>query len=556
MSIDRIIFTRGESGELGVHLDLDGVAKALKKSRSYSGPIVVVGPHPVEEVESYFRTIRRYPQAAFVATGVRGYDLSDILYGSYRGRVKILRRIMAFLSSYVLMSDPQMARRIDSNSLKWPDEAIRQQIVSHYVSSRKRPEGAEQEIAEFFDRFESTVIEGPVVMRKYYGGWNAEQYLTAVRAVEAKLPLILVTEPGNKLSLVGEAVHSTSVTVGDTFSAIKSEFQIPVEVIARNFRLWRASRFFRGRQRSIDLNEVASMRSFGDFLNFLLEAVSDSEPESDQQLTIPNRIVAPIMFQEYAEIIGVDHTAVTGVTYQNSLGAVRALKNLTNDIYNSGVLTNAVLGIGSCLTRMTNILERIEQSSALEEADIVEFGVEFSYFESRVINASSKLSSETMEFLLAYTGEGQVFLERFEPWQTYKAESGGMSDGLGVVNRDIAAASIRLLRSAAAEGLLDPTASSRVAEMVANADIDAPVKRASLAATSNNFGAALGRSALKGVTQATVGAAKEVGVATKKKLSETAAGFIHNHSVDLAKLAASGSSKWLNAVLKLFMNEG
>ena len=169
-----------------------------------------------------------------------------------------------------------------------------------------------------------------------------------------------------------------------------------------------------------------------------------------------------------------------------------------------------------------------------------------------MLNAHSKISRETMEFVLSYTGQGQALLERFEPWQTYKAEGGGAPDSLAAVNREVAGAAVRLLQSAATEGLLDQGAVGRVHEMIDSADVDAPVKRASLAATSHNLGAAVGRSALARSRGLAGEIARGTEAEAKKKLSESAASFIHRHTVDLAKLATSESGRWLGALIRTF----
>lgn len=94
-----------------------------------------------------------------------------------------------------------------------------------------------------------------------------------------------------------------------------------------------------------------------------------------------------------------------------------------------------------------------------------------------------------------------------------------------------------------------------MADMIGSSDVDAPVKRASLAATSQNLGAAVGRSALARSQKFARDVASATEEEAKKKLSEAAAGFIYRHAVDLAKLAQTGSGKWLSALLKTFGSE-
>lgn len=555
MTADRIIFSRGRAGDLEAHLRLEGVEAALHVLRQRSGIVAVVGPHSAEEVQNYFRRIRNYPMFAYSAVGNHGHDLSDLLYHRYIGRMKILRRIMAFMTSHVTMSDADLSSHIIDSRMLWPNISLEDYLANSYINSRKKPDGSEQEISEFFAHVNELFIPDPVVLRRYYGGWNGEQCILVSKALSVGHPLVFVTDRDDLSAAADEILYTPPVTTRHVFEAINSEFHVPMDVVARNYKLWRASRFRRSRVKSIDLDEVASSHSLAEFTNFLLEAVAEGVEDSEGPPTIPNRIVAPLMFREQPDHIGLDHVAVNGITRNVAVGGIRALKNLTQDLKDSGVLANAVVAINPCLDRVVTILEKIESTDPIEEADIVEFGVEFSYLESRIINAQDKLSKDTMEFVLSYTGEGQNLLERFEPWQTYKAEGGGFSDGLGVVNRDIAAASIRLLRAAAADGLLDPSAMTRVNDAVETADIDAPLKRASLAATTQNLGAAVGRSALKGVARHTSAVAKEVGEETRKKFSEAAAEFIQKNSVDLAKLAAAGSGRWLGAFLKTFLGD-
>lgn len=552
MGRSRITFAKNRHGDLEARAQLTGVGEAIRRAEAGGGLAAVYGPHSIEEMQSYFRDVRHYAGSGFIAIGLRALDLSDLLYGQYYGRVRALRRVSAFLNSHVLYRDEHLASLLSNKELFWPDAGIIEYLVEQYVGSRKKPEGAGQEIGEFFSRLGSLELQDPVVLRKYHYGWTAEQCIIAAISMQQGVPLVFLTGDPDILHAVREVVSTQPVTLGEAFEAIEQEFHISHDTIARNYRLWRASKYRRNGQGKISLDEVVQVSPIGDFVTFLLEAVADDEQSPDQSSSIPARIVAPLMFREDGDAIGIDHTAVTGVSYQNAIGGVRALKNLTSDLRDSGVLLNAITGVTPCLNRMIRLLDRIEHSPTIEEASIVEFGVEFSYLESRVLNAQPKLSRETMEFVLSYTGQGQALLERFEPWQTYRAEGGGTSDSLGAVNRDIANASIRLLRSAADEGLLDQGAVGRVAEMLDSADVDAPVKRASLAATSQNLGAAVGRSALTKSQQFAVDVARGAEVEAKKKLSDSAASFIHRHAIDLAKLATTESGKWLSALLKTF----
>lgn len=551
MTYPRITFLKGRYGDLEARANLSGVRQAMRRSVSTGKPAVVIGPHSFEEMQSYLRDINSVFHHRFVAVGSRALDISDLLYPYYQGRIRILRRVAAFLGSHTMIPDSEISKRINQEKIIWPDDLLKSYLTDQYIASRKRPEGAEVEISEFLDIYDQLAITEPVVMVRYYDGWNAEQFLVALNAASNRQPIILIGNEGDLSESIDDKFVTEPITLREAFSTIGDEFNISDELISKNYRLWRASRF-RGsaRRHDIKLDSIAQISSLGDFTSFLLEAVEESR-DIDQQPIIPYRIVAPLMFREQVGSIGVDHTAVTGITYINALGGIRAFRNLTADLRSSAILSNVVVGINPCLDRIASILDRIITQAPIEESDVVEFGVEFSYLESRVLHAQDNISKESMEFVLSYTGEGHKLLERFEPWQTYQAEGNGGSDTLGAVSRDIAAASIRLLRSASAEGLLDPTAAGRVAETIESADIDAPLKRASLAASTKNLGAAVGRSALARVKTAAVDIAKNVENDAKAKLSEKASNFIQSHANDLAKLASVGSSKWLPALIKL-----
>lgn len=431
MGQSRISFSKNYYGDLEASVHLASVSEAIRRSKASGGPAVVCGPHPLEEIQSYLRSVNSPFRSAFVAIGPRGADLGGILQSRYKGRVRVLRRISSFLQSHVLFTDENLAATIGRGELKWPDMGLVSYLTDQYVSSRKNPDGAIQEIDDYFSNMKSLEFHGPIVLRKYHYGWTAEQSLVAAMAVQQNLPLVFITN-GDALAVsFANSIYTDPVSLGEVFSAINAEFKVPKDVIARNYRIWRSSKYRRNVQRRVALEEVAEIYPLGDFVTFLLEVVAEEEQYTDQSSSIPSRIVAPLMFRESGDAIGIDHTSVTGVSYQNAVGGVRALRSLTSDLRDSGVLLNAVAGITPCLNRIINLLDRIEQSPTIEESSIVEFGVEFSYLESRILNAQAKISRDTMEFVLAYTGEGQDLLERFEPWQTYRAEGGGSSENLG-----------------------------------------------------------------------------------------------------------------------------
>lgn len=552
MEQSRITFVRGRHGDLEARVHLTGVSEAVRRAKDTGGPAAVYGPHAIEEMHAYFRSIGQYPSHNFIAIGPKSLELVDIFYREYRGRVRQLRRILSFLSSFVLYRDEQFSHLIHDGTLLWPDAQLAEYLIGAYVNSRKNPTGASDEIGEFFIQLSSLSLPEPVILRKYHWGWNAEQCILAAMAIKQGVPLVVLTDETNIIHAVQEAVATRPVTIGEVFAEIERAFQINGDVVVRNYRLWHASRYSRKLGKAVTMDDVVHMGTIGDFVSFLIEAIDSDDQASDSALSIPTRIVAPLMFREGGDAIGLDHTSVTGLTYHNAIGGIRALKNLSEDVRDSGVLLNAISGISPCLNRIIKILERIQGEATIEESSVVEFGVEFSYLESRILNAQSKLSNETMEFMLSYTGQGQALLERFEPWQTYRAEGGGTYGGLGAVNREIADAAIRVLQSASKEGLLDRGAAGRVAEMIEAADVEAPLKRASLAATSHNLGAAVGRSALTRSRDFAKDVLKGAEADAKKKLSASAAAFIHRHAVDLAKLATTESGKWLAALLKTF----
>lgn len=535
------------------HVALTGVEGAIGLGEQQGYPVGLFGPNHYDEVRSYIIRSNRYPETNFVSIGNRKVNLSSLLEPAYKGRLKTLRRISSFLTSFVMADDERFGELLTSRTQTWPEQSISEVIVNAYVSSRKNPDGSLDQILDFLSLFNAVSLPAPLVLTRYYYGWTAEQVicLASVLAKDKDFPVVIVSSNAHLSDRVEAYLATDPVTIGEALDSISSQFSLTRDSVHKGFKIWTASRGPYRTER-LRLGDPASSSLISDLAGFIsATAIEDNEVGQ----FIPSRIVAPVMFEERDQFISIDHRPALGISHQNALGGVRAIRNLTQDVLSSGVLSNSVMGIDPCLERIISYLDDMSSVGPIEESSIVEFGVEFSYVESRILNAAGKLSDDTVEFMLAYTGEAAKFLDRFEAWQTYKNEQGISGNSLASVNREVAQAAVNVLRSARVNGILDQLASQKVSDLVSVSDLDDPTRRGSLAATTENLGAAVGRTALSGVKNISKQAAEDLGKDVSDGLRKKAASFIIENSANLLKIASHSSGRWVSQLVRTITDQ-
>lgn len=542
----RLRLIEDRSGDLAVIAHFDGVEQAISESLKSSQPVVLFGDNIHEEIVSYRRSNTTYEPLLF--TGSHVDSVSDLVSFYYVGRKALLRRIASFLSS---AADPSL---IDFSALQSGKvelighHFIYDFIAERYIRTRKRDaESAPQEIAEFLSILESQTIEEPIVISHYGYGWTYSHLLALdIRDRSANFVPLVIAVDTKFMGNASFAVERRPIQQEEAFRFLSDSLPMRHAEVVSRYSLFNATQSrsrSRSRERNSDSRTSISLFDVSSFANFLRNLGSEDVSLDSVAAVIPRRVVAPVMFEDSDTGIGLDHSGVYGTSASQINGSARALNNQIYELITLGSLDNSIPRITNVLRRMSNILVRVTSGRIAEEADVVEFGVEFSYFESRIYEADDRLGSLSRGEVLGFLGEGKKFLSRFEAWRTYSEETDTPQTAATLDN---ASAAIQILRLAVAEGVISLEASARV-EIALEADNDgnSNVWGEGYVKSGENLGAALGRGALKAAKEVGEGA---LGGATEAA-SEISRSFMRRHAEVFMRLAASRSERWLAMLL-------
>jgi hypothetical protein len=487
---------------------------------------------------------------------IQASEIFDYAKPYFKGRSSTLSKVAGFLTVTSLKGIVDVTALASGNPGLVDLEGLYPYIIEEFVSTRKKKDGAEREIKEVLDVLRDISVPGPFVISINGEGVRLEQYL-CLRAWEAaaeRPPLVFVIaddelELGN---IKSEIVRTSPLKKSELFDFLRQECGSKANDIERKFRTWIASRSpLYGRTSSqdpfIDLYEASS------FLQFL-ENLPDEDEHSLPNPVLP-RVPAPIMFQEEPLGIGLDHTLAVGVRPSHTAGAARALRNQAADLASLPTLENAIPRASVVLSRIAAVLERIAMSHGeAEEADLVEFGVEFSSLEGRVYEAGDRLGVLSRGEVLSFIGEATRFLNRFDIWKNYREQGGGEISK--VADPAVASTAISILRSAISEGILTDEAAGRVASALENiSESDGAVRREGLTRSTENLGAALGRGALKATKAGAVALGSELKERAVEVTADASERFVRKHAGQFLALAAARSGAWLTMMVSHLIDQ-
>lgn len=528
----------------------DAVERSIEESRLSGQPVFVTGPNIYEEFQSYAHGKSRYVEYSGLIINSKADHPFDALRDAYWGKTASLRKIVGFLNG----TQCGLTGTISIADLSEPDQDLIELIIekakAEFINSRKNPSGADAEFEIFLDKFDSVPIPGPIVMTVSRHGLTYLQWIVIGRLLLQENPtptVILVDRDAESVFEITKSYKRVPVTGNELFEFLSQEFGKSSSELKRLYDLWHASRG--ARKPKLALDEDMSLSEGSSFVSFVRNFDTDETPVELATRSIPQRIVAPLMFVAGAERIDVDHEAAKGISAASAKGAARALKNQANDVVSSGGISNSVPGLSQVLKRISQTAEKLELSSPPEEGDIVELGVDVSYLEHRVYEAKDRIGEVSLGEVLAFVGEANRYLSRFEAWRTYREETG---QTLGA-SAEVSALAHQLLVKAAEAGLLTDEARARVLTTLHSdvADEDAN-RREGIARSSENLTSVVSRGALKALEAGGKDLAKEARSQAAKGLVDKSQAFLIANAPALMRLAQLRAGKWLEMVANLF----
>ncbi len=254
-----------------------------------------------------------------------------------------------------------------------------------------------------------------------------------------------------------------------------------------------------------------------------------------------------MMFARSDNLIGIDHQPAKGLSPQTARGAARALRNQANEIILSGGLQNAAPGLNNVLTRIAAAAERIEKSELAEESDVIEFGVEVSYFERRLFDAKDRLGEMSKGEVLAFSSEASRFISRFDSWKNYIEET-----RFSAPSREAAEIASSLMKKAIDAGILNDEAAAKIEGTLRDGSDDNEGRQEGIARSSENLTSVVGRNALESIRSTASEVGKEAKSQIAKSTIEASKNFIVANSPALIRLAQLRGGRWLEMLTELF----
>lgn len=543
----RLRVLEDRTGDLVVRADFDSIQRALRVSQDRQLPAVLYGTNYSEEVSAYRSKYGRSSYSS-ILIGKRAKTLREVMYPFYVGRTALLDRILSYGDGYTMIHGPWVENFVKNGRPESDFDSFIDGVLVSYVKSRRRKEGAESDFREFIRNLEKADLSGPLLIMM--GARISVSQASVVHAMSkngSAYPSVVCYNDRPDFADDEFSVERKPVTKEELISLLAGHLGKDISDIEARFSIWQATSH-RVHNDSSDLT-IYEASAFASFVKRVDgEDLSISGPVN----YVPSRVVAPVMFEESCGRIGLDHSPVNDNNQSHAIGAARALKNQAIDLASIGSLDNALPNISRTILRISDTLDRISKSQKAEQADVVELGVDLSYFESRIYSARDKLGSMSANEALSFIGEANRFINRFDAWKTYLEETNLPEDVL--VSEETSDAAVKLLKLAVGEGILTPDARAKVESVLATNELDQPIRRDGVARSGESLGAALGHGAIK--------ASRAVG----KKLGEEAANqaaeavvdettnFLKRHAPLFLKLAASRSGKWLAMLVSEITN--
>lgn len=551
--LGRIKLTLGFHDEWVLNVRFTAIDDAVYLSQKSREIAYVVGPYIHEETQSYASRLPIYPEYVTLLVDNYGSTIFSLMRPFYKRRSKVSNRIQSYLFSNYTQDLVALGRPGSSRAVTMPLSQAREQLVAGYLKSRKIKTGADAEIEEFLTLWETVDLSGPVVIQMHGSRMTLAQYLILEKWANKDdfIPLVISSSThaswqNPKLTifrdplLVDEIIDLLCLVTGKNHQELK-----------RTWSFWSASQ---SRYRPAGPENTASLSDTEKFVNFVRTFEEPAPDLNEIEASIPNRIVAPIMFREAETFIEIDHSQISSTNVNHILGGARALRNQIHEVMASGSVDNSVPGATATFTRLSTVLDRIQREKRADEADIIELGVEFSFLEAKIYDASDRIGVLSKGPILGLLGEVSKYLSRFEAWRTYRDETA--DDPEGLANQTVAEAALQLLQNAMCDGLLSPEAVERVRAATEDEDaLASAAKREGATRSTESMGAALGRSALKIGRQGIEELGNEARKRTVDQLADTSEAFLRKNAQSFLQVATARGGQWLTMVLQHLLEQ-
>lgn len=511
---------------------------ALESARNKKLAIFVYGPQMHEELSGYKENNRIFSYTDLPIINKRGLTPSSFIRVNYYGNSQKFNKVHNFMGSYGMYFHTFGDVEIESIT-GMELEQLYIDIAEHYVQSRRIKNSAEQDISEYLSHLHKVEQSGPVIF--YHSQVVSFQNIIAIKKWDSDgrtYPLVIMSTRNSESR--SQQYERQYVDLDVVVDILSKKYRRSKKDIKRHLDYWKATQ----RQRNFNINKSTAQIAT-QFFSFT-SSVLESGEESPSALALEQR-PAPIMFSSSATEIVLDHVAAQGAPASHVRGAARALTHQANDLLAIPSLENAVPRISVKITRLISVLERIFTSNAADEADIIEFGVEFSSIESQLYQSQDRISDITAGDVISFLGEGKKFLARFESWNEYESDAKSLSE-----TKESAAIALEILRSNSAILSLDSEAKQRLEEIIDNKSIDTSgeLSREGASRSAENLTAAAGKALVdfsKSTGNKTIDTTRE---AVSEKLSDSASKFILENSSRLIQFAQSRGAKWIEMLIK------
>mgnify|MGYP001627259199 CR=1 FL=1 len=547
MAISRLSLSKDRRSGWQIDVDFGGVREAISHSDRLNSPVFLVGDDLVEETRSYYRATGYSPDYRGVHIDIYARHPFDILKPRFRGHTATLRKVIGFLSHNHLITEAPISVAALNNLNADAYEFIRDRIVSEYISSRKDTDSSYEDIEWVLASIDDIRFDGPVVFEVAHAGFSYLQWIVAIKWASQQRKsafVILVNESNRSFTYENHAVREP-ITFEELVPFLASQSRKTESEVNRLFRVWKASRSYLQKTR---FGKTISVSMASQFADFVLNVEGEESSAEDVQQSIPVRVRAPLMFAAGSQFIDIDHEAASGVSAAASRGAARALKHQAEELIRAGILTNVVPGMVAVLLRIAGVISRLDMSDVPEESDIIELGVEVSFFQGSIFEAASRISEVSQGEVLSFIGESNKFLNRFEAWRAYNA----VDVANGQDSHEAGTIALELLRKASDAGLLSQYANQRVENSLSGGLIaENPALREGFTRSSENLASVVGRIALKELKSGTESVKKEVSSEVSKGLVQSARSFIVNNSQSILRLSNIRAEKWIEMVVNL-----
>lgn len=543
----RLSLHREQNGEWRIHVNFDAITKAIQLSRTHGRPAFILGENVSEEFIAYTTSLGRHIDYNGTIIDQYGRHPFDALRSIYWGKTSTLRRVIGFANSYAPRIKTNISEEFLLNLSPSIGAEVRESLIKNYQNYKRNLGNNKEEINTFLNRFDQLAIEGPIVIIASENALSYIQWLAISRWAEKPSNtslVVLIDAKKNSIESDSLSITRTPIKVSELVEFLGETSPEKKRNVEKYFDLWRLSQPYR---RNYTAKSSITAYDSSAFASFLMRVDTEDDAVDNAIKSIPSKIIAPMMFARSENLIGIDHQPAKGLSPKTAKGAARALRNQANDIILSGGLQNIAPGLNNVLSRISAAAERIEKSETAEESDVIELGVEVSYFESRLFDAKDRLGEMSKGEVLAFSSEASRFLSRFDSWKNYIDET-----EFNPPSSEAADIASSIMRKAIEAGILNDEAASKIEGTLKAGSDDNDGRQEGIARSSENLTSVVGRNALESIRSTASEVGKEAKSQIAKSTIEASKNFIIANSPALIRLAQLRGGRWLEMLTELF----